>query len=62
MNHFSKTDHPNYSNSTFQYDFSILQLSGSVNFADLSLSHVSPICWPIAKAAVGADVSGNQAI
>ena len=41
-----REDHPNYDNSDFSYDFSLLKLETAVDFSDPKLGHVFPACWP----------------
>ena len=52
----SKSEHPNYNAITHNFDFCLLQLASAVNFADRSLSHVAPACWP-----TGNEVPNSQA-
>ena len=38
-------EHPNYDDWTFDYDLSLLRLSGSVDYA--SYPHIGPVCLPV---------------
>ena len=50
-------DHPNYDNTTKNYDIALLRLSEPVDFSDPSLSHVFPACWPSSEPEAGQRVS-----
>ena len=48
-----RINHPSYGGSPPDYDFQLIELSSTVNFADPQLSHVFPACWPTSEPTSG---------